>query len=89
MKITVSHYLPMTWRACSYTLMVLLAIAAIATTASMGIAPEDVTQSRVATLAMQSQPQTDPGTRLVLLVAGSLAILFTYRRAIANMRSRP
>ena len=89
MRVTVSHYLPMTWRACSYTFMVLLAIAAIATTASMGIAPDDVTQARTATLAMQAAPQTDPGTRLVLLVAGSLAILFTYRRAIMNMRSRP
>lgn len=79
----------MTWRAFSYTLLVFLAIVAIATTASLGFAPEDATSTTSsATLAMESQPLSDPGTRIVLLLFGSLAILITFRQALRNLRTR-
>lgn len=84
----------MTWRAFSYTFMVLLAVAAIATTASLGISPDDASAAAGTAQATMlattpSQPLTDPGTRLVVLLVGILAVSFTYRRAWMNWRSRP
>ena len=79
----------MTWRAFSYTLLVFLAIVAIATTASLGFAPEDAASiSSSATLAVEPQPLSDPGTRVALLLLGSLAILITFRQALRNLRTR-
>lgn len=79
----------MTWRAFSYTLMVLLAVIAVATTASLGVSPEGIAPAQQApALAVQSIPQTDPGTRLVVLVVGILATIYTFRRALLNMRSQ-
>ena len=80
----------MTWRAFSYTLMVLLAVVAIATTASSGVSSADNESSRAdKTLAVQSSVTvTDPGTRLVVLIVGLAAVMVTYRRALLNLRRR-
>lgn len=79
----------MTWRAFSYTLLVLLAVVAIATTASLAVpVDEGATSLSTVALAVQPQPQTDPGTRLVVLIVGITAIIVTYRRALVNLRSK-
>lgn len=76
----------MTWRTLFYSVTVLFAAVVVATTASSDVGDSETqTSAIVATAVPTDMPVTERSSRVVLAVVGAGAILFTFRRALANL----